>query len=210
VTTTVASLLSKATTLLQDSGNIRWSAVELLGWLNDGQRELVQLRPTAYIKNVAVQLAAGSKQAIPADGIVLIDISRNMGTTGTDAGDMVRQTNRDLMDAHSPDWHTGSTSATVKQFMYDLARGPRVFYVYPPQPTSGMGYVEMLYAAIPADCTSNGNLVLDDVYANALLNYILYRAYAKDSEFGANMQLAAGYYAMFERLVLGKPEKAAA
>ena len=35
---------------------------------------------------------------------------------------------------------------------------------------------------------------LDDVYANALIDYVLYRAYSKDAEFASQEPLASKYY----------------
>jgi len=37
---------------------------------------------------------------------------------------------------------------------------------------------------------------IDDIYANALMDYMMYRAYQKDSEF-ANLNRAAVYYQAF-------------
>ncbi|MCK7581011.1 MAG: hypothetical protein MZV65_38935 [Chromatiales bacterium] len=38
---------------------------------------------------------------------------------------------------------------------------------------------------------------LDDIYANAILDYVLYRAYSKDAEYAANAQRAALHYQAF-------------
>lgn len=209
MSTSVASLLSKATILLQDSGNVRWSQDELLSWLNEGQRALVVMKPNAYVKVEPVQLAAGTKQTLPVDAIVLLDIPRNMGTTGTTVGAPVRATSREFLDVHVPTWHSATASATVKHFMYSL-REPRVFYVYPPQPTSGRGYVDLYYSAIPPNSEAAGNLQMDDQYAHPLLNYIMFRAYSKDAEFAANAQLAASYYQQFVQLVGGNVASEAA
>jgi len=46
-TITVASILTKVSTILQDPSNIRWTADELILWLNDAQRELVLYKPNA-------------------------------------------------------------------------------------------------------------------------------------------------------------------
>lgn len=70
-----SSIITKAATLLQDPTNVRWPADELLGWLNDGQREIVLQKPDAYSINEAVKLAAGTKQALPAAGIRLLAVT---------------------------------------------------------------------------------------------------------------------------------------
>ena len=42
-----------------------------------------------------------------------------------------------------------------------------------------------------------GNLGVPDIYGNVVLDYILYRAYSKDSEFAGNQTRAASHYAAF-------------
>jgi hypothetical protein len=41
-----------------------------------------------------------------------------------------------------------------------------------------------------------GNLSLPDIYADDVLNLMLFRCYSKDSEFAGNTERAAGYLAM--------------
>ena len=38
---------------------------------------------------------------------------------------------------------------------------------------------------------------MDDIYANALINFALYRAYLKDSEYAGNQQRAASHFQLF-------------
>lgn len=208
-TVPVASVLSRVAVLLQDPTNIRWPQSELVDWLNDGQREVVLLKPNAFVKNVSVQLAAGTKQALPADGLSLVDMPRNMGTDGNTPGVVVRATSREILDAVIPTWHSTAASATAKHFCY-TPLDPKTFYVFPPQPASARGYVEIIYAAAPADASLGGTITLDDIYVTALVAYILYRAYSKDAEFAANAQLATAYYAQFTALLQGKATAEAA
>ena len=42
-----------------------------------------------------------------------------------------------------------------------------------------------------------GNISLPDIYGNVLQDYILYRAYTKDSEYAGNAQRAQAHYAAF-------------
>lgn len=195
-TITAQEIVDRAGVLIQDATNVRWPESELLDWLNDGQREIVLVRPEAHSTNTAVQLAEGTKQSIPADGISLLDIVRNMGTDGVTPGNAVRIIDREVLDAQRPDWHTEAAAASVKHYMYD-GRNPKNFYVYPPQPAVSQGYVELVYASSPTDCALVDAIKVDDVYANALLDYILYRAYSKDAEYAANAPRAVGHYQAF-------------
>lgn len=201
-TINVSALLARAATLLQDATSIRWPQSELLDWLNDAQREIALLKPNAFTKNVSVALSAGTKQALPVDGISLIDVPRNMGANGTTPGNAIRMVSREILDSQVPDWHTAAKqNAVVKHFVYSPL-DPRTFYVYPPS-TGGVS-VEVIYVAAPTDAASNGVITLDDIYATPILDYMLFRAYSKDAEFASNPQVATVYYDRFKGLLSGK------
>jgi hypothetical protein len=202
-TITVASILTKVTTILQDATNVRWSADELILWLNDAQRELVLYKPNAYVTTAAVQCVAGTKQSIPAGAVSLVDIVRNMGTNGTTPGNAVRAVSREILDNQLPNWHAATASATTKHFVY-TSLNPRTYYVYPPQPASSQGYLELVYVALPTDAVAGGVITLDDIYVTPIISYILFRAYSKDAEYAANATLAATYYQQFQGLMQGK------
>lgn len=199
----VQSIVDKAQIILQDATGIRWPADELLGWLNDGQREIALLKPNAFVRNTAVKLVAGTKQALPADGVQLIDVVRNMGTTGDVAGRSIRIAMREILDAQLPDWHLSTAAAAAKHYMYSPL-DPKTFYVYPPQPTANQGYVEIIYGAAPTDATLAGAITLDDIYHNVLIDYILFRAYSKDTEYSADQGRAGQHQQAYLVSLTGK------
>lgn len=202
-TITVASILTKVSTILQDPTNIRWPTDELILWLNDGQREVALYKPNAFVVNTAVICVAGTKQTLPAAAVSLIDVVRNMGTNGTTPGNSIRAVSREILDTQVPNWHASTASAVVKHFVY-TPLDSKTFYVYPPQPASGQGYVELVYVAAPTDAVSGGVITLDDIYVTALISYILFRAYSKDAEYANNATLASTYYQQFQGLLQGK------
>lgn len=201
MTITAQSVVRRAVETLQDSTSIRWPINELVRYLNDGQREIVLHRPDSMVTNATVALVAGSKQALPAGGAKLIEVIRNTNSTKR----AVRQCNREILDAQTPGWHALTGVTEVLHFMFD-PRDPKVFYVYPPAAASGAS-VELVYAALPTDITEpadgvtytsvSGNIGVPDIYGNALLDYILYRAYSKDSEYAGNAQRAVSHYTAF-------------
>ena len=195
-TLTTTPILTRVSTLLQDVTNIRWTKAELLTYLSDGQRELCVYKPDACVKTSVVNLVAGTKQGIPADGTTLIDIVRNMGVGGATAGTAPRAVTREILDAQLPGWHASTASAEVKHYTFD-PQNQKVFYVYPPQPSSGMGSLEVVYSAEPANAAENGTLDLDGTWVPAIVNYTLYRCYSKDAEYAKNPALAATYYQSF-------------
>jgi hypothetical protein len=194
------SVIRRCVETLQDNTSIRWPINELVRYLNDGQREVVLYRPDAMVTNATITCVAGSKQALPAGGAKLIEVVRNAAGTRR----AVRMVNREILDAQTPNWHNLTGVAEVLHFMYD-PRDPRVFYVYPPATISAQ--LDIVYAAYPADITEpadgalytavTGNVSLPDIYGNVLQDYILYRAYMKDSEYAGNGQRATSHYAAF-------------
>lgn len=199
-----SEIIVRASQLLVDVNFVRWSQSELLGYLNDGQREVSVYKPNAYVTNVAVVLVAGTKQSIPTGGLTLIDVIRNMGTAGATAGSAIRLVSRGILDAQVPDWHTTTANTVVKNYVY-TPLDPKRFYVYPPQPTSGMQYVEIVYGATPTAIATYGDaIIIDDIYAPALLNYVLFRAWSKDAEYAANAEMANTFYQAFTAQLVGK------
>jgi len=193
-TLTAQNLIDRVKIILQDTTSVRWAESELLTWLNDGQREVVLLKPDAYVKNQSLLLVSGTKQAIPSDGVMVVDVVRNMSTNGTTAGASIRIVSREILDSQVSSWHVDTASTTVKHYVFD-PRDPKRFYVYPK--SDGTNYVELIYSAAPADILIAATLTLDDIYANALIDYICYRAYLKDVTFAGNDARAAARYQAF-------------
>jgi hypothetical protein len=207
MTITAQSIIQRAVGVLQDTTSVRWPMNELVRWLNDAQREVVTYRPDAMNTTATMTLAAGSRQDLDNGTLTpapskLIEITRNMAATSTKGA--VTQVPRKIMDDQTPGWHNLAGSVNVLHYMFD-ARDPKTFYVYPP--ATILAQLEVMYSAYPTDIVEPidgalytavvGNISLPDIYGNALLDYILYRAYTKDSEYAGNLQRAQAHYAAF-------------
>ena len=194
-------IIRRCIDILQDGTSVRWPVDELIRYLNDGQREVALYRPDALVTNSTVALAEGAKQNLPADGSKLIEIIRNNSPTSKRA---VRLVNREILDAQTPGWHSLQVQNEVVHYMYD-PRDPTIFYVYPPATTQAQ--VDMVYSVYPTDIAEPGagsevtdvigDLDIPDIYGNVIQDYILYRAYSKDSEYAGNAQRAQAHYAAF-------------
>lgn len=206
---TVQSVIDRAQTVLQDTTGVRWPVVgELVLWINDAQREVALLKPDASATNSTITLATGTKQDIPSGGNRLLKVVRNMSAASNGTGKRsVRLVDREVLDAQSPDWHdptvTGDAAhaAIVKHYVYDEAN-PRNFYVYPG--VSGSAYLEIIYSSNPAVVAQADSLSIPDIFANAVMNYVLYMAYMKDAEYAGNAQRASNHYQLFTASVTGK------
>lgn len=190
-------IINSAARALNDELKVTWTNDELLIWLELSQLEIVNLVPHANVKNVAVKLASGVKQRLPADGIRLLDIPYNYKGSGTLMSSTINGVPKSIMNKRVPGWTTHTANATVKHFIYTV-EDPLVFYVYPPQP-SLPAYVELVYSAIP-DVIPNTNegtkITIGDQYENVLLNLVVSKALYKDSEYGNNAAKAREYRMM--------------
>lgn len=193
-----SAIFSKASELLTDTGNGNWTVPDLLGWLNSGQREIVVWKPNACTKNESVLMVAGSKQALPAAGLVLIDVIRNMGADGATPGNAVTGIGRDVLDTVLPGWHSSSSSAAAKKFVYDV-RDPKNYYLYPPQPANTTQRLEIIYSVTPVDLTSQTQAIaVDDIYEGCLINYILYRAHSRNDGSAGGTEQAVLHFQAFQ------------
>jgi hypothetical protein len=71
--------------------------------------------------------------------------------------------------------------------------------LYPPQ--AGGELIEIVYNADPPDANITGNLVINEVFADAILDYIVYRALSKDTEDTATETRKADRY--FQAFLIG-------
>jgi len=211
MTVLVQDVINRAQTVLQDTTGVRWPVVsELVLWVNDAQREIALLKPDASATNATITLVAGTKQSIPVAGNRLLKAVRNMSSAASSGTGKraVRLVDREVLDAQTPDWHDPNAAsgdaahtAIVKHYIYDEAN-PRNFYVYPG--VAGNAFLEIIYSSNPAAVALNGNLSIPDIFANAILNYVLYMAYMKDAEFAGNAQRASSHFQLFTASVTGK------
>ena len=191
----VVDILGRASVLLQDTAATRFTNANLLKFFNDGQREVVLHRPDANIVHATVALATGSKQTLPLAALRLVNIHSNT------SGRAVTQVERVILDENLPNWHEALAGSNgIEHFIYDSA-DPKTFYVYP-KAISGTHSLEIVYSSVPSDisisnfATDTSVIGLDDIYANCLTDYILYRAYQIDSEEG-NMARAQMHFQAF-------------
>jgi hypothetical protein len=186
---TAQNILSRAAIIVQDMTSVRWPESEMLGWLNDSRRELAVVRPDIYSTVATQSLDPGAKQVLPSGGLRLMDIPRNT------SGPAITITKRGFLDQQNPGWHQMTASTTVKHFMLD-ERAMNTYWVYPPA-ASGAS-VEVIYQQAPTDYTTSSNLTAyEELYGGAMVDYICYRAFSKDSEYAGSAERAIAHYNQF-------------
>jgi hypothetical protein len=195
-TVLASTLITRAQNIVVDTGTgTRWLAAEWLDWLNAGQWEIASICSDAFTKASNATLVAGTRQTVPTDCILVLHPTRNMGSDGATPGAPIRSVSEKVLDAAVPDWHTATADVTS-----DFAYNPslrNVFWVYPPAVAGNK--IELVYVGAPAAVTASGNPIsIDDVYQNALTDYMLYRAFSKDIEVDGTVPRAAGHRSVFE------------
>lgn len=188
--TTVRSILNRAAAILSDEEFDRWQESELLEWLNDGQRVIARGPATdAYVLRADMNMVAGTVQTLPSNAIRLVDVVRNVLD-----GSSIHQADYALTNMLDRDWRA-LPAGPAENYFYD-ERNPKQFEVYPPQ--DGSESVEIIYNAQPGDALINGNIIIDDMYGDVLIDYICYRALSKDTEDSAvDTRKATAFYNAF-------------
>jgi hypothetical protein len=190
-----SSIISDMRDILHDtdSSNYRRTDATMLKHLNDAQRFIVQHVPKAWIVNTSFQLAAGVVQSLPTGGMELVSLDFNMGTDGSTMGAPIRLIEIDSMNILIPGWTTATAAAAVQMFMFN-EKDPSHFYVYPPQPATGMGYVKGPYSTAPTDIATTGTAItLNDIFAGPMMKYGMFLELGLETDALAQQQ-SLSYY----------------
>ena len=217
-TVKVAEILNRAKTLLQDTTSVRWPLVELQLWLNDSYRDIINIRPDANTQTGTFTCSVGARQNITAvfsSALRLIDVVRNVAATSDQSA--VRITNRHMLDDQRRTWYADTPVVSVQHYMFD-PRLPKEFLLYPPAAVTAE--LEVVYSSVPAghelteaqlgDVSTADTISVDDSFAGAILDYVLYRAYSKDAEYANNSQRAVAHFQAFQGALTGKGQVEAA
>lgn len=172
-------------------GGVRWPSTEALLWVNDAQREIVNVLPKSNAKSATGSTTSGSRQTLTGlgvtDGLEVLDVVRKI------SGGPITLRSRAWFDDNRPGWH--SEAGDPYHWTQD-ERDPKAFYIW--KQNAGTS-IEVVYAAAPTDLASLANAItLDDIYANAIQWFVLFSFYSKDSKYTASPQRAAMYYELFK------------
>lgn len=197
-------VMQSASTILQDAGTVRWTPPELLGYLNEGVREIVSAKPNAASQTVNMTLVAGCKQTLAANHTVLSRAIRNVAS-----GKPIRVLDRrEILDSQIPGWMNSANltfALDVTYVIHDMT-DPRTFYVAPGALVTSN--IEIVVGVMPADMAQGSNALdtatytatvgLPDLYRNALIDFTLYRAFSKDAGNPGAAQRAVGHKGLFD------------
>lgn len=194
--TRVRELLQTVRRTLQETQTegVRWTNAELVEYLNDAYRFLIEQEPEAFADNSVFECAAGPRQELPVYAVRLMNVTRNLEGRQLP----LMPTDSAVLNAVRPNWMAETATNQQEFFLYD-DRDPKRFYVYPPATAGSL--LELVCAMEPqkhllSDYEDNETLLrVNDRYYPALMNYILYRAYDKDADDAGNFQRSQTYMA---------------
>lgn len=200
----VIDIIESAKAVISDKLENTWTDEELLDWFNSAQVALVTLRPDALTRKEKFLCDKSSRQELPPPAIRLIRVDRNT------SGGAIRETTREMLDELIPEWHDdASPSDTVEFYVFDT-KEPKAFYLYP-VPVSGHA-VDLVYSYAPekvsiSDFTSDSTLIaVEDTFKDVLLDYVLYRAYLKDTDTAEGVAKAQMHFQSFNFFLSGKTQ----
>lgn len=200
---TAQEVLQDAITILQDPSNTRWPLPELCKALNAGLREMATLQPRATAKTETLTLVEGTKQSLPSGVLLILRAIQNA------SGATISPVDREELDMFIPGWHQTAVvpfNDVVQHVVFDLS-DPETYWVYPGNTGSGsiicqVSKMPTLVAVGSGDDESllaSYDIALDvaDQYFNALVDYVLHKAFSKDIQMAGNAARAAAHYGKF-------------
>ena len=195
-------ILQNVNFVLDDPNDVKYSLTQKIAAINSALQALVSYRPDAASYTTMMLLVAGTRQTIPSDGVRLLKVIRNRGASGlSDAGRAIRKADMLVQDALIPDWHETTGQTVIDEYFYDSIT-PKDFYVYPPAPVSPVIGVDISYVRVlPTISASTDLLPVDDYFAPALQEWMLYSIMGSDDEQNPNYAVARSHQSTFFQLL---------
>lgn len=193
-------IVSRARFILMDAGAKAWTEIELYGWLNDGRSKVYELRPDVFTDDGEITLVAGSLQTVPAASDRLFTVDYNRSHKNKRAITLVTD---EVLARFRPQWRTQKPATEIEHYLYSEAGGTD-FEVYPPA-VAGVK-VWGSWAKPPAALTVGSTVDLADEgeLATAYIDYILHRAFQKESTSApAFIELSKAHYGLFAAALQG-------
>ncbi|HNG10474.1 MAG TPA: hypothetical protein PKY17_04180, partial [Agitococcus sp.] len=182
--------------------NVKFSLIQKIDALNEALQALVSYRPDAASYTTMMLLVAGTRQTLPSDGVRLLKVIRNKGVSGlSDAGRAIRKADMLVQDALLPDWHLTNGQTVIDEYFYDPLQ-PKEFYVYPPAPVSPQIGIDISYVRVlPTITATTDTFPVDDYFAPAIQEWMLYSIWGSDDEQSPNYGAAQGHLQTFFSLL---------
>lgn len=179
----------------------RWNRNVAIEYMNEGLKEIGAYRPEAFAVTKQILLQSGRVQSV-GDGSEIQSIESN-----TD-GSPVNKGNAEIMKAFGayalcvPKINTvnGIIKYAVRSFAVDEA-DPKTFYVEPPVPfgATGITVIATINSKPPEYTLADWNkpCIVADKFYNNLIDYMMARAYQRDTESQVSQGQASRLFSLF-------------
>jgi hypothetical protein len=178
---TVKEIVDLARVELQDAPKKFYSDAELVEYMNGGRQLMYVGVPRLYEVTEVMALSEGSRQTVPNASRRLIGLIENVTA---DSRRVITPIKRDLLSRIRPSWRAEDPSDEILHFDYTETE-PTVFETYPPAMAGTQ--VRISYAKPPvkllaADYTAETPLTAEADMGEALIHWVVHRAFAKQSD----------------------------
>lgn len=169
-----------------------WTDEKLLRYINEGQKTICIIRPDASVEVAVIALVAGVRQEITGRRLIKV-LNSNTAANGSSPVSSPHVVEfDDFMRTYGGWMNDTSGTDVIDEYAYD-ERDPSRFYITPG--SDGINrYAEVVQATVPADLAAMTDPIsISDIYAPALAEWALYRAFGQDSEYTPNYQRALNH-----------------
>lgn len=187
--TTPADIITTARGIYNDADSVlyRKADTELLGYLNDGMREISALQPTMFstVGDFLCTPGECEQAVLLADAQALIKVLSIHGGAALTPFDMA------TMDAFNPNWRTDTAGAAVQ---WSRNEGdPLRFYIWPKAPATPQT-IDVLYVRNPAVLALTDPITeIPQGWMPALASYVVWKAEMADDEHSNSGRATASY-----------------
>jgi hypothetical protein len=202
VATLASEIIDRVQEKLNDLGNIRWTLPEVIRSINDGQKMILEADPTLFETTASVAVQQGSRQTVPTDCYMLLDVIQQ-DISGVFVA-TPRKITKGIMDRQVPGWIGAAIELKVYHWIQNETELD-YFYIHPPL-TPANQTLRIRYAKYPTAVTAGtSTLSIPDELINALYYFCMMRALEKDEKFAGSAQ-AARYGQMFAGMFRARKE----
>lgn len=185
--------IATARGILNDPGAVRYSAADLLTYGNDALDQIVGILPQLFHTDATLTCVAGVAQEL-----TLVSALALVRVNNIQSGNAVTPADRSMLDRFNPAWRSATAAATTNWMPVD--GHPRRFLVTPPAVAGQV--LNVTYVAVPGEYAVSADTGVPASLADAVADYIVYRAESRDDEF-INTNRAAQFLASFVQKVTG-------
>lgn len=190
----ISELIDQVAAQIVDVNHVRWTRPELLDFLNMGLSSLIIKRPD-IARTTATQIADTAKINIPDDAYSIITLNHVNNRA-------VQFVDINKLNQLNPEWRN-DIGAPLLWTRNELDN--ESFYLYP---APDQGYeMEVVYAKAIKVESETEDFPIKQIYSSILFDYMIYRAFAKDSEQPGEAEKAR-YHLMVFKDALGDKDAA--